>query len=165
MQRIVVKTEVFIYNYKNFSTLFVSQSFGLDGANGLSPRADKDGNAPLRTVESAVELVKKICGDGVERPFTIAIADELIRKNAKPRELIKMFTAKNLICWGGSTVCSNVGSLLTVKLLAIVDISIYTPVWSALGVIISLTASIIFREKLGIFSYLAAAVACVAVII
>ena len=65
-----------MYNYKNFSTLFVSQSFGLDGANGLSPRADKDGNAPLRTVESAVELVKKIRADGVERPFTIAIADD-----------------------------------------------------------------------------------------
>ena len=93
------------------------------------------------------------------------LTHELIKKNEKPRELVKMFTGKNLLCWGGSTVCSNVGSLLTVKLLATVDISIYTPVWSALGVIISLTASIIFREKLGIFAYLAALVACVAVII
>jgi drug/metabolite transporter (DMT)-like permease len=45
------------------------------------------------------------------------------------------------------------------------DLSVYTPVSSAIGVIVAVIASVIFRERLGIFSYLAAAVACVAVII
>ena len=65
-----------MYNYKNFSTLFVSQKFGSEGANGLSARADECGNAPLLTLESAVSLVKRLRAEGVERPLTIAIADD-----------------------------------------------------------------------------------------
>jgi parallel beta-helix repeat protein len=65
-----------MYNYKNFSTLFVSQKFGSDGANGLSARADECGNAPLLTLESAVSLVKRLRAEGVERPLTIAITDD-----------------------------------------------------------------------------------------
>jgi hypothetical protein len=45
------------------------------------------------------------------------------------------------------------------------DISIYSSISAALGVLVGVVSSLIFREKLGIFSYLAAAVACVAVII
>jgi hypothetical protein len=90
---------------------------------------------------------------------------EIIKNKEKPRELVKMFTKKNLACWVGSTVCSNTISIVGVSILARIEIGIYTTVTAAFGVIISVVASIIFREKLGIFAYLAAVVACVAVMI
>lgn len=90
---------------------------------------------------------------------------EIVKNKERPRELVKMFTKKNLVCWVGSTVCANTISIVGVSLLTMVDISIYTMVTAAFGVIISVVASIIFREKLGVFAYLAAALACAAVMI
>jgi len=90
---------------------------------------------------------------------------EIVRNKEKPRELVKMFTWKNLVCWVGSTVCSNTISIVGVSILAMIEIGIYTTVTAAFGVIISVVASLIFREKLGVFAYIAAALACIAVMI
>lgn len=90
---------------------------------------------------------------------------ELLKKNEKPRELVKMLNLRNLVCWVGATICTNTISIVGVGILAEIEIGIYTIITSAFGVIISVVASIIFREKLGIFAYLAAILACVAVII
>jgi drug/metabolite transporter (DMT)-like permease len=45
------------------------------------------------------------------------------------------------------------------------QVSVYTPVTSALGIVSGVIGSLIFRERLGVFSYLAAAAAIIAVII
>ena len=65
-----------MYDYKNFSTIFVSQLNGSDSSNGLSPASDNDGNAPLRTLEGAITLAKKLRKEGVERPLTVALTDD-----------------------------------------------------------------------------------------
>ena len=78
---------------------------------------------------------------------------------------VSLFHPKRLISLVGNTLCSNVGSIIAIWLVAQMDLSVYTPVSSAIGVIVAVIASVIFRERLGIFSYLAAAVACTAVII
>lgn len=90
---------------------------------------------------------------------------EIVKNKEKPRELVKMFTWKNLVCWVGSTVCANTISIVGVSILAMMEIGIYTTVTAAFGVIISVVASLIFREKLGVFAYIAAALACIAVMI
>ena len=63
------------------------------------------------------------------------------------------------------TLSSNVGSIVSLGLIALVDVSVYTPVTSALAVISGMVASLLFREKLGVLSYLAVLAALVAVII
>ncbi len=80
-------------------------------------------------------------------------------------DAVSLLRPKKLISLAGNTLCSNVGTLIAIWLVAQMDLSVYTPVSSAIGVIVAVLASLLFREKLGLFSYLAAAVACVAVII
>ena len=65
-----------MYDYKNFSTLYVSQANGDNGANGLSPTFDSEGNAPLKTLDGALALAKRLRAHGVERPLTIALTDD-----------------------------------------------------------------------------------------
>ena len=95
----------------------------------------------------------------------LLIAFLLIKEKSSLFESLSILHPKKLISLAGNTVCSNVGSIVALLLVAQMDLSVYTPVASAIGVIVAVIASVIFREKLGIFSYLAAAVACAAVII
>lgn len=78
---------------------------------------------------------------------------------------IKLLKPLRLVSLSGNTVCSNIGSLVGIWIIAQMDVSLYTPISSALGIIIGVIGSLLFRERLGAFSYIAAAVACVAVII
>ena len=95
----------------------------------------------------------------------LLIAFLLIKEKSSLFESLSILHPKKLISLAGNTVCSNIGSIVALLLVAQMDLSVYTPVASAIGVIVAVIASVIFREKLGIFSYLAAAVACAAVII
>ena len=72
---------------------------------------------------------------------------------------------RNLIVLSGNTVCSNIGSLAGIRLMAEIELSVYTPIVSAIGVLSGVVGSLLFRERLGGFSYLAAAVALLAVVI
>ena len=93
------------------------------------------------------------------------IAFLFVKEKSSLIDSLSLLRPKKLVSLAGNTVCSNVGSIIALLLVARMDLSVYTPVASAIGVIVAVIASIIFREKLGIFSYLAAAVACAAVII
>ena len=90
---------------------------------------------------------------------------DLVRKKTEIGEIVAILKPRNLLLWSGSVVCNNLGSLLSIRLIARMDISLYTPLTAALGVIVSLTASLLFREKLTRYAYLAVAVACVALVI
>ena len=93
------------------------------------------------------------------------IAFLLIKEKSSFIDSLSLLRPRKLVSLAGNTVCSNIGSVIALLLVAQMDLSVYTPVASAIGVIVAVIASVIFREKLGIFSYLAATVACVAVFI
>lgn len=81
------------------------------------------------------------------------------------RESVKLLHPKQLVSLAGNTVCSNVGSLIGLRIMVLLPVSVYSPISSAVGIFLSLISSWIFRERLGLYSYLAAAVACVAIIL
>lgn len=90
---------------------------------------------------------------------------DFIKGNANPKETAKILTVKNLGLWLGSVFCSNMCAILGIWLLEIMDVTVYTPVSSAVIIIAALVTSVFLREKVGFFSYLSAAVACVAMFI
>ncbi|MBE6548942.1 MAG: right-handed parallel beta-helix repeat-containing protein [Ruminococcaceae bacterium] len=61
---------------KNISTFFVSQVSGNDLFSGTSPKEDKKGNGPYKTVERAVEVIKGYRQIGYDRPITISFVDD-----------------------------------------------------------------------------------------
>ena len=64
-----------------------------------------------------------------------------------------------------NTAASNIGTLLSAELIKRMDISIYTPISSALGIIAGVIASFIYRESHGIYFYLSAIFAIIAVVV
>ena len=58
------------------STIYVSQAEGCDGYDGFSPYPSVNGAGPLKTLEYAIELVKKMRSDGWDKPITIALTDD-----------------------------------------------------------------------------------------
>ncbi len=65
-------------NNTNFSTLYVSQSFGNDSNMGIYPSSDKEGMGPLKTIEKALWTVAVLrrCGAAYQ-PITIKVMDEV----------------------------------------------------------------------------------------
>ena len=90
---------------------------------------------------------------------------ECIRNRGEFSQSIRLLRPKQLVSLAGNTVCSNVGSLVSIRLMALMAVSVYTPVSAAVGIFLSLIGSWIFREKLGVYSYLAAAISVIAVIL
>ena len=88
-----------------------------------------------------------------------------LHKKGEFKDSVHLLHPKQLIAIGGNTVCSNVSSLVSVLIVARLDVSIYSPISSALGIIVGLVGSLMFKEKLGVFAYIAAAIACIAVVI
>ena len=81
------------------------------------------------------------------------------------RDSLVIFEPKRLAPTVLNVVSNNICSLVLIPILAAVDLSVYTPVSSAYGIVVSVVASLCFREKLGVYSYLGAAVAMLAMII
>ena len=90
---------------------------------------------------------------------------ESVKNREGFRDSLTLLAPAKLFSLAGNTVFSNIGTLISVLIMAEIPLSLYSPISSALGVLIAVTASLLFREKLGIFSYLAAALAVLAVII
>ena len=83
----------------------------------------------------------------------------------KVQQAFKALSIKNILLWSGNVVSGNIGTLVGFWLLLRMDIAVYTPVYSALGILLSTVTSIILKEKLTIYSYIATALACIAVIL
>lgn len=81
------------------------------------------------------------------------------------KNALDVLRPSNLVSIAGNTVCSNIGSLVGLLLIAQMNVSVYTPISSAIGILAGFVASLCFREKVGAFSYIAALGAIVAVII
>lgn len=92
----------------------------------------------------------------------------LIRNLKNPKILfhyISEYNPKSLLLFSGNTVCSNITSLVGILLIAKIDVSVYTPVTAALGIVCAVLASVLMREKPGLLNLAAALVAAAAVII
>jgi drug/metabolite transporter (DMT)-like permease len=85
------------------------------------------------------------------------------RKNL--REGLSFFKPKRIFSTASNVVCANVGTLLQVPILTMINVSVFSPLSSALGIVLSVVISLIFKEKLGIFSYIGAAVAVLAIFV
>ena len=95
----------------------------------------------------------------------VVLIFEALAAKGRISEASEIFKPRALVSIVGNTLCSNVGSLVGILLLAQMQVSVYTPVTSALGIVAGVIGSLVFRERLGVFSYLAAAAAIIAVII
>ena len=93
--------------------------------------------------------------------FTV---DSIISKE-RFKDALTLLHPKKSIGLIGKTVFSNIYSLVGILLIAIIDVSAYSPLSSAIVIISGVIASIIWRERLGVLSYLAALIACVVVFI
>ena len=92
-------------------------------------------------------------------------AFECIRDRRVVRESVGIFKPRPMISIVGSTFSANIASLVSALIIAEMDISVYTPVTSSIGIIAGFIGSLIYREKLGVLSYIAIAAAIVAVVI
>ena len=81
------------------------------------------------------------------------------------QKALEILKPKNALFMAGNVICSNVGSLMGILLIALIDVSVYSPVTSALTILAGVAGSLLLRERLGLLSYLAAALACVAMVI
>lgn len=73
--------------------------------------------------------------------------------------------SRSMLPFMANTLCSNTVSLISILLIARTDAIFYTPISSALGTLCVILASIIFKEKIGLYSYIAAGLTTVAVIL
>lgn len=92
-------------------------------------------------------------------------AFESIRDRRVARDAVTIFKPRAIIGIFGNTLSSNVGSLVSAWIIAGMDISVYTPVMSSIGIIAGFIGSLLYKEKLGVLSYIAIVAAIIAVII
>ena len=64
-----------------------------------------------------------------------------------------------------NTVCSNINSLVSLKLISRIEASLYTTVTTAICILCGVIASLIFRERNKVYAYIAAILAIIAVVI
>ena len=95
----------------------------------------------------------------------IPLIVEIFKSREAKAEILPLFRPIPLLAMTANTATSNIMPLLSISIYALMDMSVFNPMASAFGIIAGLVASLIFREKLGPLSYLAAAAAVVAVII
>ena len=88
--------------------------------------------------------------------------EELRTELADARSIFRLIPILAII---GSTSMSNVVSLISAELIGVMDISLYTPTVSAIGMISGVIASFIYRERHGVLFYVSASIALIAVII
>lgn len=90
-----------------------------------------------------------------------------IKRHDQPADppLAAVGQVKQWVSFAGNTLCSNVAALLSMFLIARMDVSVYTAIASSLGILCGVCGSILFREKLNIFSFLAVGLAASAIIL
>lgn len=88
----------------------------------------------------------------------------IFKKPLDVKKTLILLKPKNLISMTGNTFGSNVSVILNVLILARMDLSVFTMISSALGIICAAFVSILFREKLGTFAQISIALSLVVAI-
>ena len=89
----------------------------------------------------------------------------LFRKPQDVKQNLFLLKPKNLIAMTGNTFGSNVSVFLNVLILARMDLSVFTMISSAFGIICAAVVSVMFREKLGVYAKIAIALSLVVAVI
>jgi hypothetical protein len=87
----------------------------------------------------------------------VAILFSYIRKREDAVATVGILKTAPAIAMFGNAALTCVQCLVGVLIMASLDVTIATPLSSAVGIVMSVVTSIILRERLGIFSYLATA--------
>ena len=95
----------------------------------------------------------------------LLVAVDLVKNSGGLKDIAPLFKPLNFLSLSGNTVCSNVGSLVGILIISQMDVSVYSPISSAIGILAGFLGSLVFRQKLGWLSYIGALGALVAVII
>lgn len=89
----------------------------------------------------------------------------LFRKPQEVKQNLVLLKPKNLIAMTGNTFGSNVSVFLNVLILARMDLSVFTMISSAFGIICAAVVSVLFHEKLGVYAKIAIGLSLVVAII
>ena len=96
----------------------------------------------------------------------ILILGFLMAKNKiNIKQIVFTFTSKQLLFVASNTALSNISSVLSVMVLAILDVSLYTVIMSSLGIIRSAVLSLCFKEHLKTQDWISVALSVGAIII
>lgn len=87
------------------------------------------------------------------------------KKTDEIKKNLVLLKPKNILTMTGNTFGSNISVLLNVLILARMDLSVFTMISSALGILCAALVSLIFREKLGIFAKLSILLSLVVTVI
>ena len=93
----------------------------------------------------------------------LVMACDGIKKPAHFKTALSMVNPKKSLVLIFNILCSGACSLLGIFLIARMDLSVYSPIMSAIGILSGVAASLLLRERLGTLSYVAAAIACITV--
>ena len=88
-----------------------------------------------------------------------------IKRRESFSQIKPLFRPISFLAMTANTSASNVMSLLSIWIYALMEVSVFNPMSSAFAIIAGLVASLVFRERLELLDYLAAATAIFAVII
>ena len=89
----------------------------------------------------------------------------MIKNKIHIKKIVSTFSVKQLLFVASSTAISNISSVLTVMILAIFDVSLYTIIMSSLGIIRSAVLSLCFKERLKVRDWISVALSVGAIII
>lgn len=109
--------------------------------------------------------VEKVKAAGESAQAVDVCCAEAPGERVQKRKLRSWLKLSALFAFVGCTVTSNVASLVELQLVDLLNVSVYTPVVSALGIISGVVTSLLFREKLGIYAMAAMGLAVIAVVI
>lgn len=89
----------------------------------------------------------------------------LSKRRDDTQRIMKSFGVRGCVTISLNTIFSNIGTLCTTLILSLVDVSLYSPINAALGVITGAVVSLAFRERLDKMTLLALTVSVIAVFI
>ena len=89
----------------------------------------------------------------------------MIKNKVHIKRIVRTFSVKQLLLVASNTAISNISSVLTVMVLAIFDVSLYTVIMSSLGIILSAVMSLCFKEQLKVKDWISVALSVGAIII
>jgi len=85
----------------------------------------------------------------------------LVKKPSEVKKNLVLLKPKSIITMTGNTFGSDVSVVLNVLILARMDLSVFTMISSAIGIISAAVVSVLFREKLGTYAKIAIALSLV----
>lgn len=65
-----------MYKSNVITTIFISQADGDDTCNGFAASNDGCGNAPLRSIEKAIEIIRKMRDSGIDDPICVSVVGD-----------------------------------------------------------------------------------------